>query len=209
MFIKIYYITPIVLLGLLTTFNVYNVEAQTNSTVTTYKDPTTGISLQYPSDWHVASKEYVDSIFGGSGSNSANSLSDKITSNINKPNVMLVPESLSGSSLFVLSEVLPFQTSLENYFKSSKRTLLLDPSTEVSDAVPVSINGLNGLKYNATYNVDPSVTQQQILFIKDSKAYIIASQLGSQLESADQIKESKDLNSMINSFKFVNAIKQY
>ena len=35
---------------------------QTNVTKTTFQDPRTGITFQYPSDWKVANKEYVDAM---------------------------------------------------------------------------------------------------------------------------------------------------
>src|SRR6476646_10629975 len=70
MSIRIYQIMPIMLLGLLITLNVCNIEAQRSEIFNTFKDSDTGISLQYPSDWHITSKEYNDYLFGSSGSSS-------------------------------------------------------------------------------------------------------------------------------------------
>jgi hypothetical protein len=197
--IRIHYIIPIVLLGILTIFNVYYIQAQTNSNINTFKDSKTKISLQYPSDWHVASKEYIDYLFG-SLPGSTNSLFDKSRHSVDRPIVMLIPDSLSGSTVSIFSQTLPFHTSLKNSFESFKQALLLDPLAQISDAIPVSINGLNGFRYNFTYNGDPSFTQTQIFFVKGAKAYFILSQLG--LTSIDEIKEKGDLDFIINSFKF-------
>jgi hypothetical protein len=145
---------------------------------------------------YVASKEYIDYLFG-SLSNPTNSLFDKSRRNVDRPIVMLIPDSLSGSTVSIISQILPFHTSLKNSFESFKQVLILDPLVQISDAVPVSINGFNGIKYQFTYNGDPSFTQNQIFFVKGSKAYLILSQLG--LTSIDQIKEKRDLDFIINS----------
>ena len=37
---------------------------QTNVTKTTFQDSRTGITFQYPSDWKVTNKEYIDAMLG-------------------------------------------------------------------------------------------------------------------------------------------------
>jgi hypothetical protein len=199
MFPKVYYVLVCVLFGVAVSIIVNTVEAQTNDTINTFKDPKTGITLQYPSNWQVASKEYTNSIYGNSEDMADTSQSSGTTS----PIVMLVPESLSGSSFAILSEILPFPLSLEKYFESTKRSFLLSPEVSISDPVPVSLGGLNALKYNVSYSDLPDFVQTQTLFVKDSKGFIIAS----TLVSTEQSNESLELNSITNSVKFNNLKK--
>lgn len=180
-------------------FGFDSIEAQTNSALNTFSDPDTGISFQYPSDWHVASKEYLDTLFGMS--NSEDSLSDVNTNNIFKPIVMVIPESMSGSMLGISYEILPFPASVEEYYEKTKQTtLLMDPTASVGEPIPISIGSWNGLKFNAS-NPDFDLTQTQMVFVKDSKGYIVAF----QTIPTGQIKESQDLTSIINSLKFDNS----
>jgi hypothetical protein len=84
---------------------------QTNMTKTTFQDPHTGITLQYPSDWKVTDKEYTDAIFGDmDGMDSGLNQDPKLV----EPIVLLLPESLDGSSFLILSELLPFPPPLKN-----------------------------------------------------------------------------------------------
>lgn len=194
-------------------FSIHSVGAQTNSTGNTFNDPKTGISFQYPSDWQIASKEYVDSTFGQASNDFAKSLSAKFNSSAEnsqigerihesvKPIVMLLPDSMSGSTFFILNEILPFEIPVDKYFELTKKNIILDPMTKVSDPVAISVGDWNGLKYNVTNSNDPSLVQTQMLFVKDSKGYVVVSQSG----FTDKIKESQDLTSIINSLKFIKT----
>jgi hypothetical protein len=100
------------------------------------------------------------------------------------------------------SESLPFAVSLEKYMKLSMQTLqkmemeMGMGDISFSKSIPVSIGNLNGLKYNITFS-ENSLTQTQIVFIKDSKAFVIGYNLG----ETEQSKNIDDINLMINSFK--------
>ncbi len=90
--------------------------------------------------------------------------------------------------------------SVEKYYETFKRSLLSDPSVEVSNPVPISIAGTNGLKFNITYYYpgDQDNIQTQIAFIKDSTAFTIGSNLGYN----EQSKDGASINSIINSLTF-------
>ena len=197
---KISWLMAIVILVILSSFtsSIHSVAAQKSITSITFNDPKTGISFQYPSDWHTASQEYLNMMFGddlGTDSNSSD-IQDK-ESNVN-PIVMILPESLSGSAFFILSEILPFNLPIDRYFELTKENILLDPTYYVSDPMPVTVGEMNGLKYNVTSNTGSGITQTQMMFVSNSKGYIFASQVG----NTDQTKESQDLNSIIATLKF-------
>lgn len=214
MIFKIYRLTAFLIAFIvLSTWSIHGVGALTNSIGNTYSDPKTGISFQYPSDWHVASKEYVDTTFGQASNDLAKSLNDKYNSSAEnaqtgeriqesvKPIVMLLPESMSGSTFFILSEILPFEIPIDKYFELTKKNIILDPMTKVSEPVAISVGGWNGLKYNVTNNNNPSFVQTQMLFVKDSKGYVVVSQSG----FTDKNKESQDLQFITNSLRFNNT----
>ncbi len=66
----------------------------------------------------------------------------------------------------------------------------------VSNAIPISISNLTGVKYNVTLPNGP--LQTQMLFVKDSKGILIGYIMGIK----DHLKYVADINSMINSLKF-------
>ncbi len=168
-----------------------NTNATTTTTTTkTFEDPKTGISFQYPSNWHIASKEYVNSIYGGlSGSFSPSALA-RVT-----PIVMLLPESLNGASFVVLSELLPFPISSEKYMEMNKQFLTSNPSIQFSNATSIHIGNLNDYKYNVSF-YNGVYKQTQIVFTKDSNGYVIPYSIG----YTNQLKNMEDINSMIHSF---------
>ncbi len=148
----------------------------TNRTLNTFKDSKTGISFQYPSDWQIASDEYVKSVYGESV----------------EVIVFILPKSLDGSSLSILYEVLPFSMSADEYLEIAKKTLL-DEKISMSTIIPVSIGSLTGYQYNFT---DGFYTQTQILFVNDSKAFIMTYNLG----ETDKSKDLADIKSILDSF---------
>lgn len=168
----------------------YNVDAQTNNVTNTFEDPKTGITFQYPPNWQVASKDYTNSLFG---------TSDDPFGAV-KPIVALLPDSFNGASFAILTEILPFPVSVEKYYETFKTSLLSDPSVEVSNAVPISLVGTNGIKFNITYYYpgEPDNIQTQIAIIKDSTAFTIGSNLGYD----EQSKDRASINSIINSLTF-------
>lgn len=90
--------------------------------------------------------------------------------------------------------------SVEKYYETFKTSLLSDPSVEVSNAVPISIVGTNGIKFNIAYYYpgEPDNIQTQIAIIKDSTAFTIGSNLGYD----EQSKDRASINSIINSLTF-------
>ncbi len=161
-----------------------------NTTTKTFEDPKTGISFQYPSNWHIASKEYVNAIYGSlTGSFSPSALA-RIT-----PIVMLLPESLNGASFVVLSELLPFPISSEKYMEMNKQFLTSNPSIQFSNATSIHIGNMNGYKYNVSF-YNGIYKQTQIVFTKDSNGYVIPYSTG----YTDQSKNMEDINSMVHSF---------
>lgn len=80
-------------------------------TKTTFQDPSTGIPFHYPTDWKVTTKEYADAILGDKDDIDSGLYQD---SKLVGPLVLLLPESLDGSSFLILSELLPFPVPIEN-----------------------------------------------------------------------------------------------
>ena len=166
---------------------------QTNVTKTTFQDPHTGITFHYPSDWKVTTKEYVDAILGDK---------DDIDSGLNQdpklvePIVLLLPESLDGSSFLILSELLPFPVPIEKYTELTRNSLLTDPTITLSNNLPISIGNMSGLKYNVTSTSDP-YSQTQILFVNDSNAFVVGYTVG-EIEKSQNIM---DINSMVDSLR--------
>ncbi|HSF51411.1 MAG TPA: hypothetical protein VLA74_11675 [Nitrososphaeraceae archaeon] len=169
-----------------------------NNTINTFEDPKTGISIQYPSDWEIASKEFSEAL-DKSTDEMLYTLSDQQISQISTTVVDIYPKSLNGAMLGITSELLPFPIPLEQYMELNIQSLKMDLgdiSLSLSKSIPVSIGNLNGLKYNLTFP-DNSFTQTQIAFVKDSKAFIIFYNLG----ETEQSKHIDDINLIINSFK--------
>lgn len=150
--------------------------------VNTFTDQKTGISFQYPLDWQIASDEYTQLMLGDSSGA-----------------IVLLPQSLDGSSLMIIEEVLPFSISSEKYYDLTRKNLEAS-EIFVSDAVTTSIGPLNAFKYNVTsgneYSKDSSV-QTQIVFSKDSKGFVIAY----TPSNIDPRKDLLDIKTIIDSFK--------
>ena len=179
-FISFLFIFPVVL-------------GQTNVTKTTFQDPSTGITFQYPSDWKVTSKEYADATLGNDGGmNNGLNQDPKLV----KPIALLLPESLDGSSFLILSELLPFPVPIEKYTDLTRNSLLTDPTIKLSDNLPISLGNMSGLKYNVTSTSDPYL-QTQILFVNDSNAFVVGYTVG-ETEKSQNIM---DINSMIDSLR--------
>ena len=110
--------------------------------VNAFSNPTSGISLKYPSDWTVASKDYTDAFFGNpvvanpSSDNGSSSNSSPFHPNT-APIVLLLPKSLDGANLVILSEILPFPISVDKYIETTKSHILSIP---MSNAIPFSIS---------------------------------------------------------------------
>ncbi len=172
------------------TTNINTTNTSVTTTTKTFEDPKTGISFQYPSNWHIASKEYVNSIYGSlSGLFSPGALA-RVT-----PIVMLLPESLNGASFVVLSELLPFPISSEKYMEMNKQFLTSNPSIQFINDTSIHICNLNGYKYNVSF-YNGVYKQTQIVFTKDSNGYVIPYSIG----YTNQLKNMEDINSMIHSF---------
>jgi len=166
---------------------------QTNVTKTTFQDPRTGITFQYPSDWKLANKEYVDAMLGDSGG-----MDDGLNQDpkLVEPIVLLLPESLDGSSFLILSELLPFPVPIEEYTDLTRNSLLADPTIKLSNNLPISLSNMSGLKYNVTSTSDPYL-QTQILFVNDSNAFVVGYTVG-ETEKSQNIM---DINSMVDSLR--------
>ncbi|ALI35579.1 hypothetical protein NMY3_01375 [Candidatus Nitrosocosmicus oleophilus] len=179
-FISFLFIFPVVL-------------GQTNVTKTTFQDPSTGITFQYPSDWKVTSKEYADAMLGNDGGMDNGLNQDP---KLVEPIVLLLPESLDGSSFLILSELLPFPVPIEKYTDLTRNSLLTDSTIKLSDNLPISLGNMSGLKYNVTSTSDPYL-QTQILFVNDSNAFVVGYTVG-ETEKSQNIM---DINSMIDSLR--------
>jgi hypothetical protein len=150
MFLKTYNFTIVLLLGAESFGAIQTTLAQAPSIpVNAFSDPTSGISLIYPSDWTVASKDYTDAFFGNpvvanpSSDYDSSSNSSQFHPNT-APIVLLLPKSLDGASLVTLSEILPFPITVDKYIEYTKSHILSIP---MSNAIPFSIANSHGLKY--------------------------------------------------------------
>jgi hypothetical protein len=193
MFFKTYNIIIILLLGIVSGIVFHNAAAQTNNTSNTFVDSNTGISFQYPSGWHVASKEYTNAIFGNSNTSSQ---SNHTLNKADKPVALVLPKSHSGASFMILSEILPFPMSVDKFLEANKKQLSSSQAVSMSKSIPISIGNLNGFKYNITSPT--GLTQTQMYFVKGLKGFVIAHNLGKTAQS----KDLADINSMFNSLKF-------
>ncbi len=203
MFLKTYNFIIILLLGAGSFGAIQTALAQAPSTpVNTFSDPTSGISLKYPLDWTVASKDFTNAFFGKSGAanpSSENGAPDNSPSpslSTTAPIVMLLPQSLDGANIVILSEILPFPITVDKYIEITKSHLTTFP---ISSAIPFSIANSNGLKY--TLQLPSGVTQTQIAFVKGSKAFITGYNLG----QVNQAKDAADINSIISSIAYQNG----
>ena len=166
---------------------------QTNVTKTTFQDPRTGITFQYPSDWKVANKEYVDAMLGDSGGMDNGLNQDP---KLVEPIVLLLPESLDGSSFLILSELLPFPVPIEEYIDLTRNSLLTDHTIKLSNNLPISLSNMSGSKYNVTSTSDPYL-QTQILFVNESNAFVVGYTVGETEKSQNIV----DINSMVDSLR--------
>ena len=166
---------------------------QTNVIKTTFQDPHTGIIFQYPADWKVTTKEYTNAMFGEKDITDIGLYGD---SNLVIPIVLLLPESLDGSSFLILSELLPFPVSLEKYAELTRTSLVADPTIKLSNNLPISFGNMSGLKYNVSSTSD-AYSQTQILFVDDSNAFVIGYTVGETAQS----KIIMDIDSMIGSLR--------
>lgn len=166
---------------------------QSNVTKTTFQDPISGITFQYPSDWKVTTKEYVDAILGDKDDMDAGLNQDP---KLVEPIVLLLPESMDGSSFLILSELLPFPVPLEKYTELTRNSLVADPTIKLSNNLPISLGNMSGLKYNVSSASDP-YSQTQILFVDDSNAFVVGYTAG----ETEQSKNIMDINSMIGSLR--------
>ena len=167
--------------------------AQTNVTKTTFQDPRTGITFHYPSDWKVTTKEYVDAILGDKDDMDSGLNQDP---NLVEPMVLLLPESLDGSSFLILSELLPFPVPIEKYTELTRNSLLTDPTITLSNNLPISLGNMSGLKYNVTSTSNP-YSQTQILFVDNSNAFVIGYTVG-EIKKSQNIME---IDSMVDSLR--------
>ena len=166
---------------------------QTNVTKTTFQDPYTGITFQYPADWKVTTKEYTNAMLGDKDIPSTGLYED---SNLIKPIVLLLPESMDGSSFLILSELLPFPVPLEKYAELTRNSLVADPTIKLSNNLPILLGNMSGLKYNVSSTSDP-YSQTQILFVDDSNAFVVGYTVG----KTEQSKNIVDINSMVGSLR--------
>ncbi len=160
-------------------------------TKTTFQDPHTGITFQYSPDWKVTDKEYTDSMLGDwDGMDNELNQDPKLV----EPIVLLLPESLDGSSFLILFELLPFPVPIEKYAELTRNSLLTDPTIKLSNNLPISLSNMSGLKYNVTFISDPYL-QTQILFVNDSNAFVIGYTVGETEKSQNIV----GINSMVDS----------
>lgn len=164
----------------------------TNETKT-FKDSKTKVSFQYPSDWEVASDEYLNSIY---------------EEDSEKPVVLILPKSLDGSSFSIQYQELPFSISANEFVKAAQKDLEESSSEEevsMSKYIPISVGSLKGYKYNITIPVSNGVFEQtQVVFTKGSKVFIIAYNLG----ETDIAKYVDDIQQMIDSFEINGSNKE-
>ncbi len=207
MFLKTNHFIIILLLGAGSFGVMQTASAQTPSySVNTFSDPNSGISLKYPSDWSVASKDYTNAFFGTpnavnpSSSSSENGAANTTTTpnslpsfSTTTPIVLLLPQTLDGANLVILSELLPIPMTVDKYIELTKSHLSTIP---MSNAIPFSISNYSGLKYNIA--LPKGINQTQIAFVKDSKAFVIGYNLG----ITNQTKDAADIKSIISSITF-------
>jgi hypothetical protein len=113
-----------------------------------------------------------------------------------KPIVLLLPESMDGSSFLILSELLPFSMPLEKYAELTRNSLVADPTIKLSNNLPILLGNMSGLKYNVSSTSDP-YSQTQILFVDDSTAFVVGYTVG----ETGQSKNNMDIDSMIDSLR--------
>ncbi|HET6715752.1 MAG TPA: PsbP-related protein, partial [Nitrososphaeraceae archaeon] len=157
-----------------------DINSPTNLTLNTFKDAKSGISFQYPSDWEVASDEYIKS-------------SDPPDNTV----VLMIPKYDDPSSMLITQEELPVPISSDEYVEQAKLALSGE-RISIGDAIPVSINSLEGSKYNITGG---KIIQTHVLIVRDTTAINIAY----FIYPKNVAKNLEDIESMINSFEIESA----
>ena len=157
----------------------------TNRTLNSFKDSKTGLSFQYPSDWEVASDEYLQSI-GGAPENLI---------------VLMIPKSLDASTMAVLHRELHLPLS-DEFLETAKKSIT-DDGSSVSDAIPVSIGSLDGYEFNVTATDDTHPSLTQVILAKDLEAFIITYGI-----SETDKEENRDIEAMIDSFKVEDDVSE-
>ncbi|MDN5846843.1 MAG: hypothetical protein L0H53_11285 [Candidatus Nitrosocosmicus sp.] len=157
---------------------------QTNVTKNTFQDPLAGITFQYPSDWKVTTKEYVDPMLGEKdGMDRGMNHDPKLV----EPIVLLLLQSMDGSSFLILSELLPFPVPIEKYTDLTRSSSLSDPTIKLSNSLSISLSSMSESKYNVTSTSDPYL-QTQILFVDDSNAFVVGHAIGEAEKSQNIMK---------------------
>ena len=189
---NVYYFVLIILVGIVS-YNAFpSVMAQANNTSNVFTDSKSGVSFHYPSDWRIASKDYTNIIYGNLGNTNASN-SSRI--NISTPIVIALPSSLNGASFGILTQILPFSVSMNNYFDSNKNQLRL-AGLSLNNVTHISISNLKGVKYDT---ISPNgIIKTQMLFVKDSNGIVITINSG----FTNKLKNVQDINSIINSLTF-------
>src|SRR6185437_1064662 len=93
--------------------------AKSSNATNGFTDMNLGLCFQYPSDSQLAPKQIYKQIINES--ETINQVHLNPTASI----ALVFPKSLDGSSFIILSESLPFPVSLEKYFDSTKKQLLI------------------------------------------------------------------------------------
>ena len=148
----------------------------------TFKDSDTGISFQFPSDWEVASDEYL---------NSLDAPDDTV--------VLMIPKSVGDASIMlIIQKEMPISITSDEYIELIK-IAVTGEKISIGDAIPVSVNSLEGFKYNVTESGE--VIQTHVIFIKDTTVIDITY----VLDEPDMAKNLVDIESMINSLEIGKA----
>jgi len=149
-----------------------------------FKDPKTGLSFEYTSDWEVASDEYLQSI--GAPENLV---------------VLMIPKSIDASTMSVAHRELHYPIS-EEFVESIKKSIVDNGST-VGDIIPISTRSLDGYEFNvtATDNTQPAYTQ--VILAKDLETFMVTYGV-----SKTDKQENRDIESMIDSFKIEDDVSK-
>lgn len=156
-------------------------DSPANHTLNTFKDPMSGLSFQYPSDWEVATGEYLKSL-------------DPPEDTV----VLIVPKSLDNpSNVLITQRELPISISSDEYVELAK-IALSGEKFSIGDAIQVSINSLEGSKYNITGG---NIIQTHLVVVKDTTA----TDISYFVDPANEAKNLEDIESMINTFEIEKA----
>lgn len=173
------------LLAQISTNDSEEVSTSATNEIKTFKDSKTKLSFQYPSDWEIASDEYLQSIGG-------------VPENLI---VLMIPKSLDASTMAVLHRELHFPLS-DEFLEMVKKSVTEDGSS-VSDAIPVSIGSLDGYEFNVTLTGDTQPSLTQVILAKDLEAFVITYDI-----SETDKEENRDIEAMIDSFKVEDDVSE-